>query len=75
MEVAGDPAPDPVELDPEDDLVAAGQGLAFRERQVLGGQHLQLERDGEPVVRAARAEAEEALARLEHRARGHRPKG
>jgi hypothetical protein len=71
MEVVGDPAPDPVELDTEDDLVAVGQGLALGKRQVLGGEHLQLQRDGEPVVRPARAEPKEALAGLEHRARGH----
>jgi hypothetical protein len=32
VEVVGDTPPDPVELDPEDDLVAVGQGLAFAER-------------------------------------------
>jgi hypothetical protein len=40
MEVVGDPAPDAVELDAEDDLVAVRQGLAFAEREVLGGEHL-----------------------------------
>jgi hypothetical protein len=38
---------------------------------VLGRKHLQLQRHGESVLRAPRAEAEEALAGLEHRARGH----
>ena len=71
VEVVGDPAPDPVELDAEDDLVAVRQGLALRERQVLGGQHLQLQRHREPVLRASRPEPEEALAGLEHGARGH----
>ena len=71
MEVVGDPPPDPVELDAEDDLVAVGQRLAFAERQVLGGEHLQLQRHREPVVRSARPEPEEALAGLEHGARGH----
>ena len=71
VEVVGDPAPDPVELDAEDDLVAVGQRLALGKRQVLGGQHLQLERHREPIVRAARAEPEEALARLEHGTRRH----
>jgi hypothetical protein len=37
MEVVGDPPPDPVELDAEDDLVAVGQRLAFVDWQVLGG--------------------------------------
>ncbi len=36
IEVVGDPASDAVELDAEDDLVAAGQGLALAERQMLG---------------------------------------
>ena len=71
VEVVGDPAPDPVELDAEDDLVAVGQRLALAERQVLGGQHLQLQRHREPVVRPARPEPEEALAGLEHGARRH----
>ena len=53
----GDPAPDPVKLDAEDDLVAAEQGLAFAERQVLGREHLQLQWNGEPVLRTAGAEA------------------
>jgi hypothetical protein len=44
VEVVGDPAADPVELDAEDDLVAVGQGLALAERQVLGREHLQLQR-------------------------------
>ena len=51
VEVVGDASADPVELDAEDDLVAIRQGLAFAERQVFGGEHLQLERDREPVVR------------------------
>jgi hypothetical protein len=38
---------------------------------VLRGEHLQLERYGEPVVQATRPEPEEALAGLEHRACGH----
>ena len=71
VEVVGDPAADPVELDAEDDLVAVGQGLAFAERQVLGGQHLQLQRHREPIVRPARPEPEEALAGLEHGPRRH----
>ena len=71
MEVVGDPPADPVELDAEDDLVAVGQRLALGKRQVLGGEHLQLQRDRETVVWAARPEAEEALAGLEHGARGH----
>ena len=70
--MVGDPAADPVELDAEDDLVAVRQRLALGKRQMLGGKHLQLERDREPVVRSARTEAEEALARLEHRACRHR---
>jgi hypothetical protein len=52
-------------------LVAVRQRLAFAERQVLGGQHLQLQRHGEPGLRPARPEPEEALAGLEHGARGH----
>ena len=44
----------------------------FAERQVLGGQHLQLQRHREPVLRPSRAEPEEALAGLEHGARRHR---
>jgi hypothetical protein len=71
MEVVGDPAPDAVELDTEDDLVAVGQGLAFVERQVLGGEHLQLQRHDEAILRTPRPEPEEALAGLEHGARGH----
>jgi hypothetical protein len=51
--------------------VPVGQGLAFGERQVLGGEHLQLQWDREPVLRPAGAESEEALARLKHGARGH----
>jgi hypothetical protein len=66
MEVVGHPPAEPVELDPEDDFVAVRQRLAFPERQVLRGQYLQLHRDREPVVRPARPEPEEALARLEH---------
>ena len=71
VEVVGDPPPDPVELDAKNDLVAVRQGLALAERQVLGGQHLQLQRHGEPIVGSARAEAEEALAGFEHGARRH----
>ena len=48
-----------------------GRVSHLRERQVLRGEHLQLQRHGEPVVRPARAEPEEALAGLEHGARGH----
>jgi hypothetical protein len=71
VEVVGDAPPDPVELDAEDDLVAVGQGLTLAEREVLGGEHLQLERDRKPIIRPARPEAEEAFAGLEHGARGH----
>ena len=71
MEVVGDPAPDPVELDAKNDLVAVRQRLALAERQVLGGQHLQLQRHREPIVGSARPEPEEALAGLEHGARSH----
>ena len=71
VEVVGDPAPDAVELDAEDDLVAVGQGLALAERQVLGGEHLQLQRHREPVVRSPGPEPKEALAGLEHRSRRH----
>jgi hypothetical protein len=39
---------------------------------VLGGEHLQLERDRKSIFRSAGAEPEEALAGLEHGARGHR---
>ena len=38
---------------------------------MLEGQHLQLERHCEPILRAARPEPEEALAGLEHGARSH----
>ena len=72
MEVVGDPAPDPVELDAKNDLVAVGQGLALAERQVLRGEHLQLEWDGEPIFRSRGPEPVEALAGLEHRPRRHR---
>jgi hypothetical protein len=71
VEVVGDASADPVELDTEDDLVAVRQRLALGKRQVLGGQHLQLERDRKPIIRPARPEPEEALAGLEHRTRGH----
>jgi hypothetical protein len=71
MEVVGDPAPDAVELDAEDDLVAVRQGLALGKRQVLGGQHLQLQGHRKPVLQASRPETEEALAGLEHGARCH----
>ena len=47
VEVVGDPSADPVELDPEDDLVAIGQRLALPERQMFRGEHLQLERHRE----------------------------
>jgi hypothetical protein len=39
---------------------------------VLGGEHLELEGHGEPIVGAARPKAEEAFAGLEHGPRGHR---
>jgi hypothetical protein len=71
MEVVGDPSTDPIELDAEDDLVAVRQGLALAEWEMLGGQHLQLQRHREAIVRPARPEAEEALTGLEHRPRGH----
>jgi hypothetical protein len=48
----------------------SGRVFAFAERQVLRGEHLQLERHREPIVRTARAEPEEAFAGLEHGARG-----
>jgi hypothetical protein len=72
VEVVGDPPPDPVELDAEDDLVPIRQGLAFAERQVLGGEHLQLQRHRELILGSARAKSKEAFAGLEHRACGHR---
>jgi hypothetical protein len=71
MEVVCNPAPDPVELDAKDDLVAVRQRLALAERQVLGREHLQLEGHREPIVRAARPEPQEALAGLEHGPRRH----
>jgi hypothetical protein len=71
VEVVRDPPPDPVELDAEDDLMPVGQRLALPEREMLGGEHLQLQRHREPVVRATRSEAEEAFPRLEHRPCGH----
>jgi hypothetical protein len=72
VEVVGDPAPDPVELDAKNDLVAVGQGLAFAERQVLGGEHLHLDRHRETVIWSTGPEPEEALAGLEHGPRRHR---
>ena len=46
--------------------MAVGQGLALAERQVLGGQHLQLQGHHEPVFPATWPEAEEAFPGLEH---------
>ena len=47
-----------------------GRSLVPIERQHLRRQHLQLQRYRQPVLRPARAEAEEHLAGDEHLARG-----
>ena len=70
QEVVGDAPPDRIELDPLPDDVAAGHDLVPIQRQHLRGQHLQLQRDREPVLRPARPEPEEHLAGDEHLARG-----
>ena len=70
QEVVGDAPADRIELDPLPDHVAAGHGLVPVERQHLRRQHLQLQRDREPILRPARPEPEEHLAGDEHLARG-----
>jgi len=72
VEMVGHPSPDPVELDAEDDLVAVRQRLALAERQMLGREHLQLQRHRETIIWSTGTEAEEAFAGLEHRPRRHR---
>lgn len=64
-------SPDPVELDPAADAVAGGQRFRLLERQHLGLQEVQLQRDQQSVLRAPRAHPDEAFARHEHLARDH----
>jgi hypothetical protein len=70
QEVVGHAAPDRIELDPLPDDVAAGHDLVSVQRQHLRRKHLQLEWDREPILRPARPEPKEHLARDEHLARG-----
>ena len=70
QEVVGHAPSDRIELDALADYVAAGHDLVAIERQHLRGEHLQLQRHREPVLRAAWAEAKEHLARDEHLAGG-----
>ena len=69
QEVIGDAPADRIELDPLPDQVAAGRGLVPIERQHLGRQHLQLQRNAETILRPPRPEPEEHLAGNEHLAR------
>jgi hypothetical protein len=69
QEVIRHPPPDAIERDPLADDGAVGGAFVSRERQHLRGQHLDLQRHGEPVFRAARSEAQEHLAGNEHLAR------
>ena len=66
QEVVGDAPADRIELDPLPDHIAAGHGLVAVERQHLGRQHLQLQRDAETILRPPRPEPEEHLAGDEH---------
>ena len=66
QEMVGHAAPDRIELDALPDDVAAGRHFVAIERQHLRGQHLQLQRDRQPILWPARAEAKEHFARDEH---------
>ncbi len=70
QEMVGDAPPDRVELDPLPDDIAARRHLVAIERQHLRGQHLQLQRHRQAILRPPRSEPKEHLARDEHFARG-----
>ena len=70
-EVVGEPPADRVELDTAADAPAAPEVLHLLERQHLGLQELQLQRHQQPVLGAAGAQPDEALAGDEHLARDH----
>ena len=69
QEVIGDATADAVEFDALPDQPCAGQGPVHVERQHLGGQNLQLKRNGQTVLGPARSDADEDLARQEDLAR------
>lgn len=69
IKMIGHAPSDSVKLDAAANGVACRAKLRLRQRQHLGFQQLQLQRHRQPVFWAARSEANEAFASLEHCAR------
>ena len=72
IEVVGDAPSQPVELDAGTDDVAVRKLPVHRQWQMLGLQHLNLERHRQPVLETPPAQSHNRLASLQHGPAGKR---